>query len=64
MTLRLDESLEVIWHGLGGVWLVVALLILAYAAFGPILRGFGISVLLLFGAQSWYTPAFVLGRNA
>jgi hypothetical protein len=60
---RLDESLLAIYERLGGVWLVVAVAILALAVFGSLLRGFGFAVLLMIGAQSWYTPAFLLGRN-
>lgn len=63
MNFRIDEGLLTILNGLGPVWFVVALGVLAYAAFGPILRGFGLTILLLVAAQCWYTPAFLIGRN-
>lgn len=63
MNIRLDEAALTIYTWLGPIGLVAAVGLLLYCVFGPFTRALGLAMLLLVAAQSWFTPAYFLGRN-
>jgi O-antigen ligase len=62
MIWRIDEILRGILEQLGAVWLVAALAVLLYVAFGRLVRSLLVAVMVLVCTQLWSMPVWMEAR--
>jgi len=60
---RLDNILYDILSRLGAGWLVVAVLVVAYVAFGRLMRSTLLTILVLVCTQLWFSPLYLFSRQ-